>query len=420
MPSSRIGSPTLTFLLVHGGRVKRPRPEFWRKPSIVRAVRRWISTRKILFAWEIAEGISLDVLEIDGASNNGVEQVRELRETVMFAPASGQFKIYYIDEVHMLTTAAFNALLKTLEEPPPHVKFIFATTEPQKILPTIVSRCQRFDLRRIPTQIIADQLKFIAKNESVEISDAAAYAIAKGAEGGMRDAQSMLDQMVAFCGNKIDEQSVLDIFGFNSEESIADLADAIVASDNAKALGLVHEHAEAGKDLTRFLGDLIGYFRHVLVKKVDPNAASEEISSDLQVHIAKHAEAVEINRLLTMIDHLAETDGKMKWAANKKLHLEIAMIKAIQSLGEASLDDVISMISGAASTPCYCWRHRCSTRSAKGGNPGTKDDDSTRPGKVCRALSCACPSGTTSRNRRRTHTRFPGTARESSRHIERA
>lgn len=297
---------------------------------------------------EIAEGVSLDVLEIDGASNNGVEQVRELRETVMFAPAAGKYKIYYIDEVHMLTTAAFNALLKTLEEPPEHVKFIFATTEPQKILPTIISRCQRFDLRRIPTQIIADQLKFIAKNESVDISDGAAYAIAKGAEGGMRDAQSMMDQMVAFCGNKIEESDVLDIFGFNSEESVAKLADALIKGNNSSALELVHEHAESGKDLTRLLGDLIGYFRHVLVKRVDPGATSDEISPELQKSIAGHAGEIETHRLLGIIDQLAETDGKMKWAANKKLHIEIAMIKAIQSLGEASLDDVISMISGAA------------------------------------------------------------------------
>ena len=294
---------------------------------------------------EIAEGIHLDVLEIDGASNNGVEQVRDLREKVMFAPAASKYKIYYIDEVHMLTTAAFNALLKTLEEPPDHVKFIFATTEPQKILPTIVSRCQRFDLRRIPTQIIAGQLQFIAENESVEISDAAAYAISRGADGGMRDAQSMLDQMVAFCGDKIEESDVLDIFGFNSEESVADLADAIVTADNAQALNLITQHAEAGKNLSRLLGDLIGYFRNVLVRKVDPKTTSDEISPEQQKRIGDHAEAVETSRLLALIDHLAETEGKMKWAANKKLHTEIAVIKAIKSLEEASLDDVIAMIS---------------------------------------------------------------------------
>lgn len=298
---------------------------------------------------EIAEGINLDVLEIDGASNNGVEQVRELRETVMFAPASGKFKIYYIDEVHMLSVAAFNALLKTLEEPPGHVKFIFATTEPQKILPTIISRCQRFDLRRIPTQVIADHLRHIAVEESIELPETAAYAIAKGAEGGMRDAQSMLDQMVAFCGNSIEESDVLDIFGFNSEESIASLAGSVIEGDNAAAMEMIHAHSEAGKDLSQLLGDLIGYFRNVLVKKVNPDSAIDEVSPDIQQQVIDHAAQIETGRLLSLIDQLADTEGKMKWASNKKLHIEIALIRGIQSLREASLDDVIAIVSGAAS-----------------------------------------------------------------------
>jgi DNA polymerase-3 subunit gamma/tau len=152
---------------------------------------------------EIADGRSMDVLEIDGASNNGVEQVRELRETCKYAPASSKFKIYIIDEVHMLSTAAFNALLKTLEEPPEHVKFMFATTDPEKVLPTILSRCQRFDLRRIPASLIVQQLSTIAKEEKVQISPEALHAIARGADGGMRDAESTLDQLISFCGNKI-------------------------------------------------------------------------------------------------------------------------------------------------------------------------------------------------------------------------
>ena len=297
---------------------------------------------------EIAEGNSLDVLEIDGASNNGVEQVRELRDTVKFAPSSGQFKIYYIDEVHMLTTAAFNALLKTLEEPPEHVKFIFATTEPQKILPTIISRCQRFDLRRIPTDIIAAHLEFIAKEEGIELSNSAAFAIAKGAEGGMRDAQSMLDQLVAFCGEKIDEENVLEIFGFNSAESISELAGTILEKNNAATLETVHQHHEAGKDLSRLLADLIGYFRNVLVVKVDPKADTGEVPPEIRDRITAQAAAIDTPRLLKLIDLLAETDGRMKWAPNKRLHLEIGVIKAIQAVAETSLDDVISLISTAA------------------------------------------------------------------------
>lgn len=297
---------------------------------------------------EIAEGNSLDVLEIDGASNNGVEQVRELRDTVKFAPSSGQFKIYYIDEVHMLTTAAFNALLKTLEEPPPHVKFIFATTEPQKILPTIISRCQRFDLRRIPSDVIASHLQFIAREEEIALSETAAFAIAKGAEGGMRDAESMLDQLVAFCGNAIEEENVLEIFGFNSAEAIAGLAEEVLQRKSSEALESIHRQSDSGKDLSKLLSDLIAHFRNVLLLKVDPNADSEEIPTELLPSIQAQADLVDTQRLLKLIDLFAETDSRMKWAPNKKLHFEIGVIKAIQTLGESSLDDVIALVSGAA------------------------------------------------------------------------
>ena len=297
---------------------------------------------------EIAEGNSLDVLEIDGASNNGVDQVRELRETVSFAPARGKFKIYYIDEVHMLTTQAFNALLKTLEEPPAHVKFIFATTEPNKILPTILSRCQRFDLRRIPAGIIASHLHHIAKEEGIEIDEAAAFAIAKGADGGMRDAQSMLDQLVAFCGNKITEAEVLDIFGFNSMEAVADFAGVLLSQDNGAALATIESQSESGKDLSKLLGDLITHFRHLLVAKVSPGAEASDVSPEIAALLKTQSESVSTERLLSVIDSLAETDGRMKWASNKRLHLEIGIIKAVQLLGETNLSDVIALLSGAA------------------------------------------------------------------------
>ncbi len=297
---------------------------------------------------EIGEGTSLDVLEIDGASNNGVEDVKSLRETVKYAPISGKYRIYYIDEVHMLSNAAFNALLKTLEEPPAHVKFIFATTEPQKILPTIISRCQRFDLRRIPTATIAAHLLHIAEKEGLTLSEAAAFSIAKGAEGGMRDAQSMLDQLVAFCGETIEEENVSEIFGFNSAESIADLAGMILRRDNSAALACLHTHAEAGKDLSRFLGDLIGHFRNVLVVKVDPSAAGGELPKEVAAAIQEQAAGVDTGRLLRLIDLFAETDARMKWAVNKKLHFEVGIIKVIQALGEANLDDVIALVTAAA------------------------------------------------------------------------
>src|SRR5215469_2652107 len=194
-------------------------------------------------AQEIAEGRSLDVLEIDGASNNGVEQVRELRETCKYAPANSQFKIYIIDEVHMLSTAAFNALLKTLEEPPAHVKFMFATTDPEKVLPTILSRCQRFDLRRIPSALITKHLAEIAKKEKVKIDQPALFAIARGADGGMRDAESTLDQLISFCGDKIEEADVLSMFGLAAQNQILKLSRAILAGEVESALRLLNDLA---------------------------------------------------------------------------------------------------------------------------------------------------------------------------------
>jgi DNA polymerase-3 subunit gamma/tau len=295
---------------------------------------------------EIAEGRSLDVIEIDGASNNSVDNVRDLRENVRFAPARCRFKIIYIDEVHMLSNAAFNALLKTLEEPPEYVKFIFATTEPHKILPTIISRCQRFDLKPIDTQTIADQLQLISKNEGFKLDESAAWAIAKGADGGMRDAQSMLDQLVAFCGEHITEQNVLEIFGFTSRETVAKLTDHLLNKNTVAALEILHQQADSGKDLGQLLGDLIGCLRALLVSKVTSTSDSDGIPKELWDMLQKSVEPIPTDRLLNLVEIFAQTDGQMKWATNKRLHMEIGVIKAIQSLNDARISDVITALAG--------------------------------------------------------------------------
>jgi DNA polymerase-3 subunit gamma/tau len=296
---------------------------------------------------EIAEGRCLDVLEIDGASNRGIDHIRDLRDSVKFAPASGRYKIYYIDEVHMLTKESFNALLKTLEEPPDHVKFIFATTEADKILPTIISRCQRFDLRRIPTRIIAEHLAYMAKEEGLTLDPIAGTAIAKGAEGGMRDAQSMLDQLVAFCGNTINEADVLEVFGFTGIEVVASLGEALLNRETVAALEGIYSQSEAGKDLSKLLSDLIGHMRSVLVYQVDPAGAAKELTPEILERVKSQAATVETERLLALIDHFAEVDARMKWAPNKRLHLEVGFIKAIHILAETRLSDVINAIDGA-------------------------------------------------------------------------
>lgn len=296
---------------------------------------------------EIAEGRSLDVTEIDGASNNSVDDIRALRESVNYAPARGQFRIYYIDEVHMLSTSAFNALLKTLEEPPPHVKFIFATTEAHKILPTILSRCQRFDLRKIPAPLIARHLQHISELEQVELEPLAAHAIAMGADGGMRDAQSMLDQLVAFCGNRITEQDVLDVFGLTSHHSIGALCGSILRGETAQALDHVCREAEEGRDLTRLLTDLIFHLRNLMVHQVDPEIAMRDLPPEAAALLSEQASLIGREKLLQLIDQFAETESSMKWALNKRLYLEVGIIRATQLLGESTLSDVILALRGA-------------------------------------------------------------------------
>src|SRR5438067_9878736 len=294
---------------------------------------------------EIAAGNSLDVIEIDGASNNSVDDVRQLRDNVRYAPAKGRYKIYLIDEVHMLSAQAFNALLKTLEKPPAHVKFIFATTEPQKVLPTILSRCQRFDLHRIPANLIAQHLQFIAGKETVALDPAAAHAIAKGADGGLRDAESMLDQLVAFCGDKIEEPDVLNVFGFTSEQTVAQFTENILRGDTPGALELLHTEADNGKDMMKLMSDLISYLLDLLVGKVKPECLADDLNPDLQKSLEAQATMIETDRLLELIDQFAAAEGRMKWAPNKRLHFEVAVIKAIQTLNQVTLNEVIENLA---------------------------------------------------------------------------
>jgi DNA polymerase-3 subunit gamma/tau len=300
---------------------------------------------------EIALGISLDVLEIDGASNNSVDQVRELRDNVRFAPVRGRYKVYIIDEVHMLTQQAFNALLKTLEEPPQHVIFVFATTEPHKVLPTILSRCQRFDLHRIPPRVIAEHLNFIATQEGVTLSAAAANAIATAADGGLRDAESMLDQLVAFCGTSIDEQQVLEVFGLTAEQVVLDLSQAIITRESTEALHLIHAQQDAGKDLSKLLTDLLNFLRSLLIAQVDAGSLQDEQSEKAKAVTTSLKTKLNTGQLLRLMEILSEVEPTLKWATNKKLHLEMGVIRAIQSLAEVGFDQVLDALEGLRQGP---------------------------------------------------------------------
>jgi DNA polymerase III gamma/tau subunit len=245
----------------------------------------------------------------------------------------------------MLSTSSFNALLKTLEEPPPNVIFIFATTDVNKVPLTIVSRCQRFDLHRIPANLIAQHLQFIAGKEKITLEAAAAHAIARGAEGGLRDAESMLDQLVAFCGDKISESDVLNVFGFTSEQTVTELTGRILRGETPDAIQLLHEQCDSGKDMMRLMADLIAYLRDLLVFKAKPDALSEDVDPDVQKSLAAQGALIGTDRLLELIDQFAVAEARMKWVPNKKLHFEVAIIKAIHTLGQATLDEVIEKLT---------------------------------------------------------------------------
>ncbi|MBQ2379918.1 MAG: DNA polymerase III subunit gamma/tau [Akkermansia sp.] len=296
---------------------------------------------------EIAEGRSLDVQEIDGASNRGIDNIRDLRDNVQFAPTRGKYRIIYIDEVHMLTKESFNALLKTLEEPPAHVMFIFATTEPHKILPTILSRCQRFDLRPIPADTIANHLVHIAANEGVKLEQDAAYAIATVADGGMRDAQSMLDQLVSFCGNHITEQNVNDIFGVTSRETVAKALAYLLDRQLPSLLHLVHELAEAGRDMGQLLSELMGAVRELLIAKVAPQEAHSTLPEQWRATLAELLGRTPTDKIIRLMEVLSHAEEQMRWSTNKRLYLEMGLIQAVHSLAEANISDIIRALNGA-------------------------------------------------------------------------
>lgn len=286
----------------------------------------------------IADGTHLDVIEIDGASNNGVDQVRDLRDTVQYAPAQGKYKVYIIDEVHMLSAQAFNALLKTLEEPPEHVKFVFATTDPQKVLPTIISRCQRFDLKPIPAPLIIERLSKIGADENVKITDAALACIARMADGGMRDAQSIFDQMISFCGEEIDEPDVLDVYGLVAAGTLDALAGALAAGDHQKIIALVDECDAQGRDLVRLLADLQAVVREALLDAIAQGGKTNRLGET----------SLTTEQVTRLLDALREGEGSVKLGLAEKINLEVTLLKAVEASRARAIDSLIKEISTLA------------------------------------------------------------------------
>ncbi|MDE1170637.1 MAG: DNA polymerase III subunit gamma/tau [Verrucomicrobium sp.] len=295
---------------------------------------------------EIAEGRSLDVLEIDGASNNGVEQVRDLRDNVRFAPVRGNFKVYIIDEVHMLSQAAFNALLKTLEEPPAHVKFIFATTEAHKVPATVLSRCQRFDFRRIPDAAIAAHLAHICQKEGAQAEDAALQVIARYAEGGLRDAEVALDQVIGFFGQNVTEAAVLEMFGLIGRGPVIELARAIAAGDAGRVLEQGRGLAAAGKDLGKLAADLLGFFRDFALWQAAPATVEADLTPAEKAAFAELSQALTPRGVLALLEELAFLEGRLRYAVSKEVIFEVALLQLSQLREKVSLETLLHQLAG--------------------------------------------------------------------------
>ncbi len=294
---------------------------------------------------EIAAGISPDVIEIDGASNRGIDDIRELRERVRYTPTHSRYKVYYIDEVHMLTTEAFNALLKTLEEPPPHVKFLFATTEPHKVIATITSRCLRFDLRRIPMGVIAERLQRLAEAEAIAAEPGALMLIARCAEGSMRDAESILDQVVAFAGKTVGMRDVGEILGLVNDEVFWELDGAVVEGNVEAAIRVAGGVVDEGRDVRRFIEELIAHYRDLLVALSSQDPAKVlDLPDETVKKIVEVAPHFNRDQLLHIIELLAHAEEQLRYAISPQVTLEVALIKLVRSRDRVPLDAVLDRI----------------------------------------------------------------------------
>lgn len=294
---------------------------------------------------EILEDKTMDVVEIDAASNNSVDDIRELRENVKYSPAKAKYKVYIIDEVHMLSQGAFNALLKTLEEPPSYVIFILATTEPHKIPATILSRCQRFDFKRVIVKDISSRMRYICEKEGIEADEKALNLIARNSQGALRDALSILDQCISFEGNKISYNDVIELLGSVNIEQLFDLAESIIKEDTRKSLQILNDFIIWGKDVRNLVNDLIDHFRNLMVCKIsndlDEIISLPEETIDL---LKQQAETIDTNNLIRILNILSETQDGMKISSNPRVLMEVTMMKIAQPMFDESKEALIKRI----------------------------------------------------------------------------
>jgi DNA polymerase-3 subunit gamma/tau len=324
---------------------------------------------------EITQARSLDVIEIDGASNRGIDEIRALRENVKFAPARGKFKIYIIDEVHMLTTEAFNALLKTLEEPPAFVKFIFATTQPHKVLPTVLSRCQRFDFRRIPLTVIIEQLKKICRHEQAQVNEEVFFAIAKASEGSLRDAEVLLDQLISFSHGSIQEKDVIAVLGVVAQDFLFDITDKIIRKDAAAALKLLDAVINQGRDPTIFLKELIEHFRNLMIAKVSCDSALIDLPQDLYERLMQQARIFTLKEIFSAFSILVSAQEMTKQLGYVRIPMEIALVRLTQGKKSGDISQMPADRVTAATATAVGEKSPASEKGNSGFNPSVRTDD---------------------------------------------
>ena len=335
---------------------------------------------------EITEGISMDVREIDGASNRGIDEVRELRENLKFLPMTSRYKIYIIDEVHMLTREAFNALLKTLEEPPPHVVFIFATTETQKIPATILSRCQCYDFRRISVRQIADNLQKIAQAEGIRITDRGLAWIAAAGDGSMRDAQSIFDQAISYAGSEIQDHDLEEILGLTDRQFLFSLSEAILERNAGKCLKIIEEGYYAGLDMKHFYETLLGHFRNLLLTKiVGEDQSFLDVADDDLVRLKTQTEGVSRETLQRLLDILMAEEENIKRSQNPRLNLETTLVRMAYLEPMIPIDEVLLKMEDLAK------RLSSNPGMSPSGTPGKANEETRK--KVAREPVPEHPSG---------------------------
>ena len=286
-----------------------------------------------------------DIIEMDAASNNSVDDIRELRESVKYTPSKAKYKVYIIDEVHMLSQGAFNALLKTLEEPPSYVIFILATTEPHKIPATILSRCQRFDFKRVSSKDIADRMSYICEKENIQAEDKALSLIARNSQGALRDALSILDQCMSFGNDKIEYNDVIELLGTVNIDELFQLSQSIIDEDTKKSLQILNEFIIWGKDIRNLINDLIDHFRNLMVCKVSKDL--DEIISLPEESIERlkeQSKTININDLIRILNILSETQDSMKSSSNTRILAEVTMMKIAQPMFDESKEALIKRI----------------------------------------------------------------------------